>query len=140
LEHTGMERAKLWSKEAMFDRDDTIGLGLVKEGKKEELEGWIIVRSCLQGWRFGPLYANTPEHATFLLRTAMRRLEGEDGGFVAEVWPSNPDAVKVFEDAGWEWAGMDYHRMWLHGKVPEAQQSGGKAEKEMFAVFDAGEG
>jgi hypothetical protein len=141
LEHTGLERTKLWSKEAMFERDDsTFGLALVKEGAKEELEGWILVRSCEHGWRFGPLYATTPEQADFLLRTAMRRLEVEEGSFIAEVWQENEQAVKLFEDAGWTYSGVDYHRMWLNGKVPEAQLLGGKAEKEMFAVFDAGEG
>lgn len=140
LQHTGLERTTLWSKEAMFDRDDTIGLALVKEGKPEELEGWILVRSCEQGWRFGPLYATTPANATFLLRTAMKRLEEGDGSFIAEMWLKNEKAIEVFEDAGWESLGLEYHRMWLDGNVPEAQQAGGKAEREMFAVFDAGEG
>lgn len=30
--------------------------------------------------------------------------------------------------------------MWLNGKVPEAQQSGRKADKEAYTMFDAGEG
>ncbi|KAF2434622.1 hypothetical protein EJ08DRAFT_606066 [Tothia fuscella] len=140
LEHSGMERRALWTKEALFDRDDTIGLGLVKEGEQEELEGWIIIRSCEQGRRFGPLYADSAEIASFLLRIAMRRLGDEDGTLAAEVWPNNPKAVQVFEDAGWEWAGLDYHRMWLDGKFPEAQKPGGKADKEVYAVFDAAEG
>jgi hypothetical protein len=141
LLHTGLERTKLWTKEAMFDRDGTtFGLAIVKEDVEEELEGWILVRNCDQGYRFGPLYSNTPENAEFLLRTAMRRLEAEDGSLIAEVWQENKEAVKIFEDAGWTYAGLEYHRMWLDGRVPEAQQPGGKAEKEMFAVFDAGEG
>jgi hypothetical protein len=141
LQHTGLERSGLWTKEAMFTRDGTtFGFALVNENTKEELEGWILIRNCEHGFRFGPLYANTPENAEFLLRTAMRRLEAEDGSFIAEVWQENKQAVKVFEDAGWTYAGVEYHRMWLDGKVPDAQQPGGKAETEMFAVFDAGEG
>jgi hypothetical protein len=45
----------------------------------------------------------------------------------------------VFEEAGWTWLEVDYHRMWLGGRVPDAQQSGGRADKEMWAVFDAGQ-
>lgn len=137
LEITGFKRSKLWSKEAMFDRDDAWGLALVKEGNKEHLEGWILVRNCQLGFRFGPLYANSKENAKFLLHQAMWRLQAEDGSYIAEVWYSNPNAVAVFEEFGWEWCNIDYHRMWLHGRVPEAQQAGGKAEKEMFAIFDA---
>jgi hypothetical protein len=134
---TGFKRGKLWSREAMFDRDDAWGLALVKEGNKEQLEGWVLVRSCQHGYRFGPLYANSKENAKFLLHQAMYRLQASDGSFIAEVWYSNVDAVAVFEESGWEWCNVDYHRMWLHGNVPGAQQAGGKAEKEMFAIFDA---
>lgn len=35
---------------------------------------------------------------------------------------------------------MDYHRMWLNGRVPEEQQEGGRGQKGMFATFDAFEG
>jgi hypothetical protein len=134
---TGFRRSKLWSKEAMFDRDDVWGLALVQEGNKEQLEGWILVRSCQHGFRFGPLYAKSKANAKYLLHQAMYRLQGEDGGYIAEVWYSNPDAVAAFEESGWEWCNIDYHRMWLHGNVPKAQQAGGTAEKEMFAIFDA---
>jgi len=140
LATTGLERGKLWTKEALFNREDTWGLALVKEGTKEELEGWILVRSCHQGFRIGPLYAETKANAKLLLHQTMRRLEDADGSYIAEVWPSNPDAVAVFEESGWEWAGVDYHRMWLNGVVPQAQQKAGKAEKEMFAIFDAAQG
>jgi hypothetical protein len=140
LEHTGLERPKLWSREVMFDRNDAWVLALVKEGKKEELEGWILIRGCQHGWRFGPLYASSTQNAAFLLHQAMRRLESEDGSYIAEIWAGNTAAIKVFEDAGWSYAGIDYHRMWLDGRVPEAQQPGGKADKEVYAMFDAGAG
>lgn len=137
---TGFERRGLWSQEALFSRGDTFGLALVKEGTKDELESWILVRSCEEGFRFGPLYASSKDNATLLLHQAMRRLEAEDGNFVAEVWAQNEQACQVFEEAGWTNVGVDYHRMWLNGKVPEAQQPGGKADKEAYAMFDAGEG
>jgi hypothetical protein len=137
---TGLERKALWSQEALFSRDDTFGLALVKESARDELEGWILVRACQRGFRFGPLYAASKENATLLLHQAMRRLEADDGNFIAEVWVQNEQACRVFEEAGWTNVGVDYHRMWLNGKVPEAQQPGGKADKEVYAMFDAGEG
>lgn len=137
---TGLKRGALWTKRALFDRDDAWGLALVKEGTTEELEGWILVRSCQQGFRIGPLYAETKANARFLLHQVMRKLEDADGSYITETWPGNPDAVAVFEESGWTWAGVDYHRMWLDGKVPEAQQKGGKADKEMYAIFDAAQG
>jgi len=140
LAHTGFERTALWTQEALLNREDTFGLALVKEGKSEQLEGWILVRECQLGYRFGPLYANSKANATLLLHQAMRRLESEDGNFIVEVWPQNEQAVKVFEEAGWSNVGIDYHRMWLNGVVPEPQRAGGKADKEVYAMFDAGEG
>lgn len=137
---TGLERTGLWTREALFSRNDTFGLALVKEGVKDRLEGCILVRGCEQGFRFGPLYATSKDNATLLLHQAMRRLEAEDGGFIAEAWAQNELACKIFKDAGWTNVGLDYHRMWLNGKAPEAQQSGGKADKEVYAMFDAGEG
>ena len=56
------------------------------------------------------------------------------------MWHSNSEAMAVFAESGWESSNLDYYRMWLHGKVPEPQQPGGKADKEMFAIFDASEG
>lgn len=140
LEHSGLERPNLWTKEAMFSRPDAFGFALVKEGVTDALEGWILVRSCQDGFRFGPLYASTKEGANLLLRTAMKRVEKEKGRFMAEVWPQNPDAVGIFESAGWKYSGIDYYRMWLKGVVPEQQLPGGLAEKQCFAIFDAGEG
>jgi hypothetical protein len=137
---TGLERKALWSEEALFDRDDTFGLALVKESTKDELEGWVLIRGCQQGFRFGPLYATSKVNATLLLHQAMRRLEADDGSFITEVWAQNEQACKVFEEAGWTNVGVDYHRMWLDGKVPEAQKPGGRADKEAYAMFDAGEG
>jgi hypothetical protein len=140
LEHSGLERPNLWTEDAMFSRPDAFGFALVREGVTDALEGWILVRSCEKGFRFGPLYATTKENANLLLRTAMKRVEKEDGTFMAEVWPQNPEANAIFEAAGWMYAGMDYYRMWLNGRVPEEQQPGGLAEKQCFAIFDAGEG
>ncbi|TID14518.1 hypothetical protein E6O75_ATG08664 [Venturia nashicola] len=137
---TGLERTGLWSREALFERSDTFGLALVKEGTEDELVGWILVRGCEEGFRFGPLYASSEDNATLLLHQAMRTLKAEDGNFVAEVWAQNELACKVFEKAGWKNVGVDYHRMWLNAKVPAAQQPGGKADKEVYAIFDAGEG
>jgi len=140
LEHSGLERPRLWTQDAMFGRPDAFGFALVREGTKDQLEGWVLVRSCQHGFRFGPLYATSASRASLLLSTAMKRVEKEEGTFIAEVWPQNPEAINVFEKAGWKYAGVDYHRMWLHGVVPKAQQPGGTASKQCFAVFDAAQG
>jgi hypothetical protein len=140
LDHSGLERPNVWTMKAMFSRPDAFGFALVKGGTMDALEGWILVRSCQHGFRFGPLYATTKEGANLLLRTAMKRVEKEKGTFIAEVWPQNPEANAVFEGAGWKYAGIDYYRMWLNGLVPKQQQPGGLAEKQCFAIFDAGEG
>ena len=140
LDITGFQRGKTWSKQALFEsRDDAWGLALVSHHTKDTLDGWILVRSCEEGFRIGPLYANDRKEAAFLLHQALYRLQDKPGSFIAEVWGSNAEAVDVFEEAGWEYSGMDYHRMWLGGRVPEQQQKGGKAEREMWAVFDAGQ-
>jgi GNAT superfamily N-acetyltransferase len=140
---TGFKRGKLWSKEALFEhRDDSWGLALVSEGasaEKDRLDGWILVRSCEHGFRVGPLYAEKKEDAAFLLHQALYRLQAEPGSLIAEVWGGNKEAVGVFEEAGWKWLEIDYHRMWLNGKVPGEQKEGGRAEREMWAVFDAGQ-
>lgn len=140
LEHSGLERSKTWSKEALFSRPDTFGFALVKQGVRDELEGWILVRGCEDGFRFGPLYAKSPDRARLLLKTAMKRVESEEGAFIAEVWPQNEEAIRVFEETGWRNAGLKYHRMWLNGVVPEQQKKGGKADKECYAIFDAAQG
>jgi hypothetical protein len=59
---------------------------------------------------------------------------------IVEAWPANEAAVPVFEEAGFAPLGIDYHRMWLHGAVPPEQQAGGRAERDVYAIFDAGEG
>ena len=59
------------------------------------------------------------------------------GSFVAEIFDTNTEGRKVFGELGWEYAGVDYHRMWLNGKVPMEQQEGGKGAKGMYAIFDA---
>jgi len=147
LEHTGLARSRLWTDEALFGREDTFGLYIASasssatdelEGK--DLQGWIVVRSCQEGFRFGPLYATSYERALALLHAAMKGLEGKSGSFITESFVDNANAVKVFEDAGWKWAGLDYHRMWVDGKVPPAQSKAGRGTTDMYACFDAGQG
>jgi hypothetical protein len=140
--HTGLLREKLWSREALLGRRDVIGFALVSEADSahEKLTGWILVRECDDGFRFGPLYADSPDRAELLLVAAMKRLEGREGSFAIEAWPANVEAEKVFKGLGWTEVGIDYHRMWLNGKVPQEQMPGGKAEKAVYAMFDAGEG
>jgi Acetyltransferase (GNAT) domain len=140
LEKTGLERTRLWSDEALFSRPDTFGFALVSGDDVSNLKGWIMGRYCQHGYRFGPLYAIHAIVASTLLQAAMNELNGKPGSLIAEVWPGNPAAADVFTAAGWSEAGIEYHRMWLGGRVPQEQSPGGKADTEIFAIFDAGEG
>lgn len=106
----------------------------------DELLGYLLVRECQEGHRFGPLYAQTPEQARVLLRTAMERVSDSDGTLAAEIFGPNSSGRKLFEDFGWQHTGVDYHRMWLGGRVPKEQQKDGQGTKSMFAIFDASQG
>jgi GNAT superfamily N-acetyltransferase len=137
LAHTGFYRPAYWSQEGLFSRKDAYGYALFSTARGEpKLAGYVLVRRCHEGHRFGPLYAETYDQAKYLLWRAMEVLTG-NGSMVAEVYGSNLQGLKVFEELGWKWAGVDFYRMWLGGKVPSEQQESGKATKGMFAIFDA---
>lgn len=138
LAHCGLDRSRLWTTEALFHRRDAAGLAVVDQ-HDGTLKGWVLVRRCELGYRFGPLYAERRDLASLLLHAAMERLEDKDAGLIAEAWHSNQDAVPTFERLGWKWTGT-FHRMWYDGRAPAAQAAGGKAETEMYAVFDAAQG
>ncbi|KAF2493561.1 hypothetical protein BU16DRAFT_83657 [Lophium mytilinum] len=140
LAHTGFERPKLWSDEALFSRPDVYGYALVSSTDANKLLGWVMVRRMEHGHRFGPLLADLYKQASVLLNKAMQDIESSKGSMVAEIFSPNPEGRKVFEELGWVWGGVDYHRMWLNGKAPKEQDVGGRGEKGMFAIFDAAEG
>jgi hypothetical protein len=137
LAHTGFYRPAYWSQEGLLSRKDAYGYALLSTAQGEpKLAGYVLVRRCQEGHRFGPLFAETYEQARFLLWKAMEVLTG-NGSMVAEIYGSNPQGLKVFQELGWKWAGLDFYRMWLDGKVPKEQQESGKATTGMFAIFDA---
>lgn len=141
LEHTGLERIRLWTKEALLDRADAWGFALkTSSADPDAVQGWILIRSCQSGLRFGPLYATSHEVAARLLHVALEQSKGKPGSIVAEVWMGNKNAQSVFLQAGFSGLGVDYHRMWLNGRVPAEQDKDGLAETNVFAMFDAGEG
>lgn len=137
LAHCGLDRARLWSSEALFHRDDAEGWAVMDANAA--ISGWVLIRSSESGYRIGPVYAARKELATFLVHAAMEGLADKRACLEAEVWHSNNDAVTMFEGLGWTPTGT-FHRMWYKGKIPAAQAPGGKAEREVFAIFDAAEG
>lgn len=138
LEHTGLDRSAYWAQEALLSRKDAYGYALQHtSADKSNVAGYILVRRCEHGHRFGPLYAETFTQAQLLLHTAMKDISESDGSMIAEIFGSNQEGRKVFEQLGWEYTGIDYHRMWLGGRVPKEQLEGGKGTKGMFAIFDA---
>jgi GNAT superfamily N-acetyltransferase len=137
LEHTGLDRRAYW--QALVSPTHALGYAIVSDGT---VTGFVFARPCEQGHRIGPPYAATYAQARQLLHKIMEDFAGceEPHGFVAEIFGSNSEGQKVFEELGWKHADVTYHRMWLHGKIPKEQQEGGKGAKGMYAVFDAGAG
>ncbi|KAF2729218.1 hypothetical protein EJ04DRAFT_580790 [Polyplosphaeria fusca] len=134
LAHTGLDRTVLWTEEALFSRQDAYGYAIVSGG---DLTGFVLVRRCEQGHRVGPLYAETYAQGQTLLELAMNRVRDVKASLVAEIFGTNANAKKLFEELGWDWAGIDYTRMWLGGRVTKEQQADGKGARGMFATFDA---
>ncbi|KAL7947134.1 acyl-CoA N-acyltransferase [Trichoderma barbatum] len=139
--HSGLHRQALWTKEALFSRPDAFGFAVISNSATE-LQGFILVRRCENGHRVGPLIADCIDHASLLLQLAMSHpsISTSTGSLIAEIFGANESGLNVFSDLGWQWAGIDYHRMWLNGRVPTEQQEGGQGSRGMFAVFDASEG
>lgn len=140
---TGLKRADLWTKELLTSRPDAWGSAI--EGEDGEVLGFILVRSCENGYRIGPLYVGKRSWAKVLLWDVMKKIKhldtvAEDSSLIAEVWGENADAIGLFEELGWEYSGVDYARMWLDGKDTAAQKKGAVADTQAFAWFDAGEG
>ena len=138
LTNTGIDRPALWTEKALFSRSDAYGYAVLSD--TDALLGYILVRRCQEGHRFGPLYAQTYQQAQLLLHTAMNHVPQSDGTLTVEIFGDNPLGQQVFQELGWEHTGVDYHRMWLGGRVPEAQQVYGQGRKTMFAIFDASQG
>ncbi|KAF1845196.1 uncharacterized protein K460DRAFT_405462 [Cucurbitaria berberidis CBS 394.84] len=134
LEHTGLDRSAYWAADALLSRIEASGFAIVSNS---HLNGFVYARHCEHGRRIGPLYAETYAQAKQLLHKAMDDSALSERGYVAEIFGTNPAGKKVFEELGWTYADVSYHRMWLHGKIPEEQQEGGKGAKGMFAIFDA---
>jgi hypothetical protein len=133
LEHTGLDRSAYWATDVLTSRFQGLGYAIIANG---EVTGFIYARSCEQGVRIGPLYAATYSQARQLLHKLMNDY-ALSGTFVAEIFGTNVEGRKVFEELGWKYVGLSYHRMWLNGKVPVEQQEGGKGAKGMYAIFDA---
>jgi hypothetical protein len=136
-DHTGLDRSAFWATDVLVHRRGTLGYAIVADG---EVTGMILGRHCLEGVRIGPLYAATYAQARQMLQKLMNDYLKTRGTFAAEIFGSNGQGKRVFEDLGWTYVGLGYHRMWLNGKVPQEQQEGGKGAKGMFAIFDAGAG
>jgi hypothetical protein len=137
LEHTGLDRTAYWAAGALPSRSGACGYVIIAEGK---VTGLIYARNCEQGIRVGPLYAANYSQARQLLHKLMNDYSLREGTFIAEIFGSNQDGQKVFEELGWKYMGVSYHRMWLHGKVPLQQREGGRGVKGMYAIFDAASG
>lgn len=133
---TGLQRDRYWISSDLLERDDVFGYAHYLDAK---LAGFVLVRGCEEGHRIGPLLAPSLAVASHLLRLVMQHksVAMSKGTLIAEVFGGNLDARSVFKKLRWMDAGVEYHRMWCQGKVPEAQAKGGLGTKGMFAIFDA---
>lgn len=134
--HTGLDRGRYWVSSGLLDRVDVFGFAHYVDST---LDGFVLVRGCEEGHRVGPLFAPSSVVATQLLRRVMQHpaITKSGGSLIVEVFGVNAEARKVFEELGWSYAGVEYHRMWYEGRAPEPQQDGGLGAKGMFAIFDA---
>ncbi|KAF3044353.1 hypothetical protein E8E12_009272 [Didymella heteroderae] len=134
--YTGLDRGRYWISSGLLDREDVFGFAHYIDTK---LDGFVLVRGCEEGHRVGPLFAPSAAVATQLLQLAMQHpsVAKSGGSLIVEVFGANAGAKRVFEGLGWSDVGVEYHRMWYEGRVPEPQQDGGLGTKGMFAVFDA---
>lgn len=134
--HTGLDRQRYWVSSDLLDREDVFGFAHYVD---TQLDGFVLVRGCEEGHRIGPLFAPNVAVASQLLRLAMQHpsVAESKGSLIAEVFGANVEARKVFESLGWSELGVEYHRMWYEGRVPEPQRDGGLGTKGMFAIFDA---
>ncbi|KAF2830363.1 hypothetical protein CC86DRAFT_443379 [Ophiobolus disseminans] len=134
LEHTGLDRSAYWATGILTSRLYALGYAIVLDG---EITGFIYARHCQDGVRVGPLYAASYSQARQLLHKLMNDYTRKSGSFVAESFGPNAEGMKLFEELGWKYAELSYHRMWLNGNVPVEQREGGKGTKGMYAIFDA---
>jgi hypothetical protein len=114
-EHTGLDRSAYWATDVLVHRRGALGYAIVADG---EVTGMILGRHCLEGVRIGPLYAATYAQARQMLQKLMNDYWNTPGTFAVEVFGTNEEGKRVFEDLGWRYAGLGYHRMWLDGRVP----------------------
>ena len=138
--HTGFKRQRLWSNEGMFARDDAWGFAITSR-KYHALLAWTLVRSCHEGYRVGPVYADTEAQASALVQEVLKKVGDVEGKtLTAEVFAPSEKGLKVFKDLGWDIMPVEYHRMWLDGVVAKPQRDGGRAGRGMYAIFDASTG
>lgn len=133
---TGLQRDRYWISSDLLERDDVSGYAHYLDTK---LAGFVIVRGCEEGHRIGPLFAPSSAVASHLLRLLMQHpsIAKSSGSLIAEIFGANADARSVFKGLGWNYVGVEYHRMWYQGRIPEPQAKGGLGTKGMFAIFDA---
>lgn len=137
---TGLDRSVYWNTSNVLSRDDVFGYAYSPLSSSASITGFILVRSCEEGHRIGPLYAPSPAIAAHMLYLTMEHpfIANSSGSLVAELFGPNTESKSVFKSLGWKELGVEYHRMWYKGKVPTPQSEGGEGIKGMFVIFDAG--
>ncbi len=71
----------------------SVALGYIGDG---ELRGYIVARKCTDGYKIAPLFADTPEIAEALLRSALSKLP-EGASWFIDIPEPNREAQKFTE-------------------------------------------
>ncbi len=84
--------------ENWFDQPGTVGLGLPKHG---QLAGYGVIRRAKEGYRIGPLFADSAKNAEQLFQALCGSVDAGATVFL-DVPESNPAAVELAERQGME--------------------------------------
>lgn len=76
-------------------QDQALALAYVEEG---QLQGYGVIRKCFEGYKIGPLFADTPAIATDLFEQLVAHSQGEM--VFLDIPENNPSAVDLVEHYG----------------------------------------
>lgn len=75
-----------------MDQPEGAALGYVANGR---LSGYGVIRKCLQGYKIGPLFADSEDMAEDLFMALTRKIAGEE--FFLDIPEPNPGAGRLVE-------------------------------------------
>jgi len=83
---------------AWIHQPDAHALAIMSDAS-ETLAGYGVMRKCFDGWKIGPLFANSPEGADTLFRSLIARIPAGDN-FVLDIPEPNVEAMAIVRRYG----------------------------------------